>query len=245
MDYSGHVKESVIDMLMFNALKMDATIGDKHAALGFWNWVLKTYFFRHHSYNIMINAPNLPSGQNTPRMDFAIQMLPDVLSERNTDYLVMGMGCSSFAAAKDVAAMEEKIQNQAAVYIDAMREPSMWLMTFMGSKVRLWAYQKYKLVPLFPNDHEPLKVDGYFDAESNRPALQSAFNFIKRVEPRIYIREFEALAKLSFQEKLNKIYTKLASSPERSTENNRMKLINSAVAYATQGEGSTSKIAYK
>lgn len=244
MDYSPHVKESVIDMLMFNALKLDATISDKHAAIGFWNWVLKTYFFRHHSYNIMHNAPCVPGSHHTLRLDFAIQMLPEISSERGTDYLLMGMGCTSFASEGEVALMEEALRNQADIFIDTMREPSIWLMTFIGPRVRLWAYQKYKLVPLFPNDSPCFKVDGYFDIEMNRKALQNAFSFLKCNEPRIYIREYEAAGDMPFEQKRHKVYSKLGAKEERSTKNNRMNLVNSGTYSGQGGESSTSNIGF-
>lgn len=228
MEFTDKVRDAAVTMFMGQNLELEASIGNKSASTSLWTWVLKDQFFCNSSYNVVSHVPAIPSIPGERELDLAVQILGKLTAPHRMAYLMIGMGCAQHDGQRAMVEMEKLAIKRAQQYLDITGERSVWVMTFVGVGMRIWAYSKGKTRPMFPDDSPAGTIGAYHTYKKNRAELLRCFTQVRCCEAYHYILAYDAEGEQSHAEKLNVIFELHGSRGEISKSNDRVHLANVA-----------------
>lgn len=229
MEFTDQVRNAAVTMFMGQNLELEASIGNKSAATSLWTWVLKDQFFCNNSYNVVSRVPAIPSIQEERELDIAVQILGKLSAAHRMAYLMVGMGCGQHDGQRAMVEMEKLATKRAQQYLDVTGERSVWIMTFVGVGMRLWAHTKGRTRPVFPDASPAGTMGAYRTYKKNKHELLRCFSQVRCCEAYHYIIAYDVEGDQTHAEKLNVIFELHGSRDEISKSRDRVHLANVAM----------------
>ncbi|OTB18726.1 hypothetical protein K445DRAFT_307588 [Daldinia sp. EC12] len=159
------------------ALENDANNHLEWASTRFWEYILRNVVFSGYSWVVSSQQPPTKRSDDTRRVDIIIEKVG-----RTSVETVLFVEAEKWnASPKEIEVVEYQAYIAACAYAIEANKKTLWAMTSVGTKVRLWIFtlNREYLIPYVPVGNGLATVDEYLDAMSNLPMLIAGLEYIR------------------------------------------------------------------